>query len=401
MKIKRVVAADIRQAISRVREELGPDAVILSNRSVDNGVELVAAIDYDDSVLHTAEPSPGDIQKASRQTPVNQPSPGNVVKDRPGDMPMGADPAMVDLRQEMHSLRTLVESQFAEWTWDQMQRRQPARAELLQRLLTAGFDRDLSNYFLDQMPDNQGIDTAWSQVQQNLAASITVTNTDVLDKGGVVALLGATGVGKTTSIAKLAARFCLSHGARHLALITTDSYRIGAQEQLFNYGRILDVPVRAATSQEELASAINAFADKRLVLIDTAGVSQRDIRINEQLQILNGGNTPVHAYIVLSAATQAGALEEAINAFKRQDLQGCILTKLDECQTLGGALGAVIRHQLPVAFVGDGQRVPEDIHAARPLRLVQQCIDQLEKIHAEKDESMNNPFEGVPVHAYV
>ena len=401
MKIKRVVAADIRQAISRVREELGPDAVILSNRSVDNGVELVAAIDYDDSVLHAAEPSSGDIQAASRQTPVHQPSPGNVVRDRQSDMTMGADPAMVDLRQEMHSLRTLVESQFAEWTWHQMQRRQPARAELLQRLMTAGFDRDLSNYFLDQMPDDQGMDAAWSQLQQNLAASITVTNTDVLDKGGVVALLGATGVGKTTSIAKLAARFCLSHGARHLALITTDSYRIGAQEQLFNYGRILDVPVRAATSQEELASAINAFADKRLVLIDTAGVSQRDIRINEQLQILNGGNTPVHAYIVLSAATQAGALEEAINAFQRQGLQGCILTKLDECQTLGGALGAVIRHQLPVAFVSDGQRVPEDIHAARPLRLVQQCVEQLEKIHAEKDESMNNSFEGVPVHAYV
>jgi len=183
-----------------------------------------------------------------------------------------------------------------------------------------------------------------------------------------VALLGPTGVGKTTTVAKLAARFALRHGRRHVALVSTDSFRVGAEEQLFIFGKLLGVPVFSAGDASELGRVLDHVRDRRLVLIDNAGLNPRDLRLGAQLE-MNRCVPFIKSYLVLSAVLQSGVLREVVRAYRDVRLQGCILTKLDEAVTLGDLLGTVIRERLPVAYAADGQRVPEDLHPGRGERL--------------------------------
>ena len=184
-------------------------------------------------------------------------------------------------------------------------------------------------------------------------------------------------MGKTTTIAKLAAKFILKHGPRQVALITTDNYRIGAHEQLATYGRLLDVPVRVATNANELRTHINSFNNRQLVLIDTAGMSQRDMRLAEQIQTLQQEDVPIKTYLVMSAATQYKAMNEIINTFKVFQPESSILTKLDETVTQGSALSAMIENQLPISFMTDGQQVPEDIYLPDAAELIEQCAAEI------------------------
>jgi flagellar biosynthesis protein FlhF len=200
----------------------------------------------------------------------------------------------------------------------------------------------------------------------------------------VLALLGPTGVGKTTTVAKLASRFVREHGARHLGLLTTDNYRVGAHEQLQNYGRLLGVPVQMVDSAEDLATALAALANKRLVLVDTAGMSQRDLRLGEALASLRRDG--LRCYLTLASNAHETMLDETIAAFGALPLAGCVLTKLDECPSLGGTLSALIRHRLPVACVTDGQRVPEDLRPARARDLVSLAA-QRAQAHAGRREA--------------
>ncbi|CAK0765639.1 flagellar biosynthesis protein FlhF [Gammaproteobacteria bacterium] len=208
-----------------------------------------------------------------------------------------------------------------------------------------------------------------------LAAAMPIYPDDLLDLGGTVALVGPAGVGKTTSIAKLAARFALRHGSRQLALITTDKYRIGAEEQLHTYARILDVPVRVVTNLEQLNSAINAFSNKRLVLIDTAGMSQQDVRLSEQFHLLTEANHPVRVLLTLAANTQLSALERTLRVFSQARPDGCVVTTTDEAGMLGGMMSRLVRHRLPLAYTTDGQTVPEDSHVARAHTLVAKALE--------------------------
>lgn len=441
MKIKRFFAPDIRQAIRMVREEQGPDAVILSNRNVAGGVEIVSAVDYDeDAVRQAAEPtqtsSKGGTEtgvvariqppsraagharpakESSRQSATDGSVSPTAVVSR-GRAPQAAAPCMPldgaaavaqepllqEMRQELRSLRHMMVNQLSELAWDQMARRQPERVELLRRLMNLGLVAPLCREIADSVDDQgaEDIEPAWRTSLERLAERLPVADEGILDNGGVVALVGPTGVGKTTTIAKLAARFCLRYGHRHVALVTTDCYRIGAHEQLHNYGRILDVPVRTAGDADELHSVLNGLADKRLVLVDTAGMSQRDVRLTEQLRILSGGNIPLRPYLVLSAATQRSGLEGIIPAYSDLGLEGCILTKLDEAGSLGEVFSAIIRHQLPIGFFGDGQRVPEDLHQARARVLVDRAVDIVQRNHGGiADESMAVAFGGLAVNA--
>jgi flagellar biosynthesis protein FlhF len=200
--------------------------------------------------------------------------------------------------------------------------------------------------------------------------------------------VGPTGVGKTTTIAKLAAQFILKHGAGQVALITTDNYRIGAHEQLATYGRLLDVPVRVAANAEELRSHISSFNTKRLVLIDTAGMSQRDMRLAEQIQTLQQEDVPIKTYLVMSAATQYKAMNEIINSFKVFNPESSILTKLDETVVQGSALSASIEQQLPISFMTNGQQVPEDIYFPDAYRLIEQCVAEIDEEN-DYNETLN------------
>lgn len=417
MKIKRFFAPDIRQAIKLVRDELGADAVILSNRRVNGGVEIVSAVDYDETLVketsgretqtQVASPTARPAQAAGLEAalraesrasaaapaastppttvipvkraptperPVNSGSRPNALSERNPSAVWSQEPALVEMREELKNLRGLLETQLAGLAWGDMQRRQPLKVELLQKLTKLGLSAPLCRDIANALRMRNDVGEMWRDALERLESELVTTDDDILTHGGVVALVGPTGVGKTTTIAKLAARHALRHGPRSVALVTTDSYRIGAYEQLRAYGRILDVPVRLVSNDEELSRTLDDLSDRRLILIDTTGMSQRDLRLPEQLGLLRDGREWLKTYLVLSTTARLSSLEEIVRVYQKTPLAGCVLTKVDETTSLGSALSAVIAHRLPVAYVSDGQRVPEDLHTARASTLVQRAV---------------------------
>ncbi len=400
MKIKRLCASNIREAMRKVRDELGADAVILSNQRTTSGFEIVAAVDYDEKLLQGVQQQTVAAEAATRQralaseptgelretgesreaAPTDGEAPPAAVPGipavsepiAPAEAVPGAkprvvwsqDPLLVEMQNEIRGLRGLLEQQLAGLAWGELARRQPHRAELLGQLLDFGFGPDLCLQLTDIAAGEADLERSWRLALETLGRGLTVTQDDILSRGGIVALIGPTGVGKTTTIAKLAARYKLRHGPGRVALITTDSYRIGAFEQLRTFGMIMDTPTRLVNTAEELRNAIAAFADKPLILIDTAGMSQRDIRLSQQFALLN--ETPhIRSYLVLAANAQHAVLRETVAAFSQTPLGGAILTKVDETTRLGAVLSVIHEQSLPVAYLGNGQRVPEDLQVAR------------------------------------
>lgn len=379
MKIKRFFAPDIRQAIRRVRETLGPDAVILSNKSVEGGIELVAAIDYDEAAFAASLPK-HDQETETKPAPVASAKAQDQTKvaPKPARVEWSQDPAIVAMRREMQTLRRLMENELGGLAWRDLGQRRPESREVLRRLLDLGLPGAMARGLTERLGDEADLEQLWRKALYVLANGLLSADSDLLDAGGIIALIGPTGVGKTTTIAKLAARFVMRHGARHLALVSTDDFRIGAREQLHTYGRILNVPVKSAGSLEELETTLNSLADRRLVLIDTAGMGPRDLRLQEQLAMLRVGERPVRRYLALAANTERTALERAVKAFSQVRPDACVLTKLDEAGRLGGPLAALIANRLPAAYVTDGQRVPEDLHPARAHTLVTRAAQMID-----------------------
>lgn len=293
----------------------------------------------------------------------------------PADEDSGESAILTEMRREMENMRRMMQNEFSMLGWEEMGRKRPDAQELFRRLMSLDLSADLCHGLSRKVEQMEDADQAWRKALAILAASLPVYKGDMLDEGGLVALVGPTGVGKTTSLAKLAARFCLRHGNRHLGLISADAWRLGGQEQLVQYARLLDVPVRSVNSTRDLEIAINAFADKRLVLIDTAGMGQRDARLAEQLGMIMGGRKPLRTFLTLSSNTQQAALEQAMQAFRQVNPSGCIITKVDEAASLGGVFSALIRQGLPLAFITDGQKVPEDIHLPRTQALVNRAVN--------------------------
>jgi flagellar biosynthesis protein FlhF len=205
----------------------------------------------------------------------------------------------------------------------------------------------------------------------------------------VIALVGPTGVGKTTTLAKLAARYADKFDLRDIALVTTDCFRIGAREQLFTYGQLLGVPVFTAQNREELEQVLAKLSQRKLVLIDTAGMGPRDTRLAAQFSVLEAARASLRTYLVLAANAQPADLQDVVKQFRATPLSGAILTKVDEAARLGGALSTVIRHKLPVAYITDGQKVPEDIHRERPDQLVLRAI----RVVRERPDARELPIE--------
>ncbi|PPE74081.1 flagellar biosynthesis protein FlhF [Solimonas fluminis] len=382
MKIKRFLAKNMREAIRLVREEQGPDAVILSNRRIDGGVEVVAAVDYDAALMQqaqraataAAEPPPPAVAPAPAAPPVPRraaPAPAAVAAARPAaPLPAPAAPELQQLRREIGGVRRMMEQQFASLMWKDLREQQPERMAALRALANIGIDPALVRSILDEMPAQADGERARFLPLGLLSRRIPVVKKDFILDGGIFALVGPTGVGKTTTIAKLAARYAERHGVRDIALVTTDHYRVGAQEQLFTYGRLLGVPVHTAANGEELARTLFRLSDRKLVLVDTAGLSPRDQQLQAQFAELHGSRSPMRVLLTLSATQQAGDLEEIVRRFKPARPEGLVLTKLDEATRIGGALSAAIRHRLPLGYLADGQRVPEDLHLARADQLV-------------------------------
>ena len=266
---------------------------------------------------------------------------------------------------ELRSLRGMMEKRLASMNWHEGMKRHPVAATLLCQLLSSGFSTALARAASSALPTDCDEAAALPWLRTQLANKLNCLNgeEELISAGGVFAFTGPTGVGKTTTVAKIAARCVVRHGAESLGLITTDSYRIGAQDQLRVFGRILGVPVYTVQDATSLADTLKQIGHKRLILIDTIGLGQRDQRVLEQIELLKGCN--VRRVVVLAATAQLETLEDVIQTYgstaQGDSIAGVILSKIDEAVKLGSALDVVLRYRLPVLFCTNGQRVPEDI----------------------------------------
>jgi flagellar biosynthesis protein FlhF len=376
MRIKRYVCADVRQAIRQIREELGPQAVILSNRKVEGGVEIAAAIDYDEAWAEAASPGPSGPPDGSREAQRASEGARHLDDDWMEPGASLASPSLAAVEQELTELRGLLERQLSSLVFGDLARRHPLRASVFRKLIDLGLSHRFAHAICAEIPpDIRDPRAAWRRGLGVLAHRIRIAEEDILTDGGTIALVGSTGVGKTTTVAKLAARFALRHGARHVALVTTDSYRVGAHEQLRAFAQILGIGVRVANDLRELRVATEYYADRKLVLVDTAGMSQRDVRFAQQVNMVQEGSPLARCYLVLSATQQLSALEEAVHAFSGARIDGCIITKIDEATGLGAVLSVAVEHRIPIAFLTNGQRVPEDVSSPRAHWLVARAVE--------------------------
>jgi flagellar biosynthesis protein FlhF len=470
MKIKRYTAPSMREALARVRAEQGADAVILSSRRGEEGIEVIAAVDYDEAlfadanrqrsaVSPTMAPAPASPEPAiavSRAQPKavqeqasqrsarspklipahfqrltmsslsvaavlrdSLPAGASAVRSEPVRTPAAAKPARptqslwpaqptqqsrpaqppqqsrlaqppprsqleqaptspppvrVDanytaMQRELKDMRQMLESGFAGITWNDKRLREPLKARVLEELSAAGIAPDVASLLAKLTPQRTTLENP-----SHIPMALLVKHLPVVDdlstvSGGIMAVVGPTGAGKTTTIAKLAARWCMRHGSKDLALVSTDSYRIGARDQLMTYARVLGAAMHAANSGKELAALLERLKSKKLILIDTAGMGTRDARLAGQLAVLKQGAPRARILLALPAQSEGHALEEIVQAFAPLNPVACILTKVDEAASLGAVISTTMRHRLKIAYVCDGQRVPEDMHAAKQKRV--------------------------------
>ncbi len=437
MKIKRFVADDMRTALRKVSETLGSDAVILSNNRIDEGVEIVAAIDYDESLINEPDsnsikkPNPfmhedealsrSHIEKRNRQAALDDVRYGRnipatelqkkispfttneflnpaAVKPQANEHLWTEEPVFMEMQSELKSLRGLLVNQLSGLSWGNEVHYHPLRARLLQRLMSLGLSPRLAKDIATKVDEEKDFEHNWRLALGELAHRIPVGENEIIEKGGVVALVGATGVGKTTTIAKLAARYTLKHGPHRVALITTDNYRVAAQEQLRSYARIMGIPLRVTGDADSLREALDNLHDKELILIDTAGMSQRDMMLNKQFAMLQTKGLPhIKTYLTLATNCQRGVLTETGDKFKEMKLAGCILTKVDETISMGGALTVAIENDLAISYFCDGQQVPEDIHLARAHSIVSRSVSVMQHMAATScyDETTSLTISGM------
>ncbi|MFV0371272.1 MAG: flagellar biosynthesis protein FlhF [Azonexus sp.] len=470
MNVRKFIAANARDAFRKVKESLGNDAIILSNRGVPGGVEIMAVAARDMAMIvpnsaadtpvlrnersaHTAQPQVADedyrvllstararvsgaagavpskpamhaaLYQAQATAPVRPAAPAparsaapvnagiprtgalrqpdaarpaapaggaGATPARPVSAPRKTEAEVVPqaVMDEIRSLRRIVEQHLAGFAWGETARSEPVKTEVLRQMLDAGFSPQLSRELLQDLPPQMDVGQAMAWVK-GVADRVLLTmhaENDIVDRGGVYALVGPTGVGKTTTTAKLAARCVLRHGPSKVALVTTDGYRIGAHEQLKIYGRILGVPVYLVKDALELRQTLNELQHKHMVLIDTMGMSQKDKLVPEMTDMLAGCD--VQRLLVLASTSRGDTLDDVLRAYTGELLAGCILSKIDEAASLATPLDVIMRHGLPLFYVSNGQRVPEDLHLPNRSYLLHRAF---------KDVPENSPhkFSGV------
>lgn len=380
MKVRKFLAASSREALRKVKDALGADAVILSNRHVDGQVEIMAMDDQSLTDLSPYNHNETEIERETRFIPkgsiFSKEKIESSVKTESPEIDGVSKLEMSHMMDEIRTMRGMLQSSMAEISWSNTQKRTPQKAEVLKEMLAAGFSASLSRMLIEKLPETHletsGLDWIKAVLTKNLSA---INNeSEILENGGIYALVGPTGVGKTTTTAKLAARCVMRHGPSKLALITTDAYRIGGFEQLRIYGKILGVMVHSVKDEAELKIALSELKSKHTVLIDTVGVGQRDKMVSEQVNMLSGAGLNIKRLLCLNATANGETLSEVVRAYQGSNLSGCILTKLDEAATIGGVLDIAIRNKLQMFYIASGQRVPEDLHVANKQYLVDRAF---------------------------
>jgi flagellar biosynthesis protein FlhF len=411
MNIRKFIAPTARQALEDIRVELGAEAMILSNRKTESGVEIIALAngeiehltdravtrktDWTDAKPVVWVQPEVENKPVAQAKPVPQAKPVVQAKSTPQAKPVAqakpvvqekivqavdAAPATLvqeNILSEIKSMSSMLQQQLAAMHWNDVQQRDPQRASLLRRMLNSGFSTLLARQMLDKMPAGNLQGEAW--IKQVFKRNIQVASEtdDIVAKGGVYALIGPTGVGKTTTTAKLAARAVVRYGADKVALLTTDSYRIAAYEQLKIYGKILGVAVHAVKDTDDLRLTLSALRHKHLVLIDTVGMGQRDERVGEQNEMFEA--TDVQCLLMLNATSGGDTLEDVVRMYRSKKVIGCIATKLDEAVNLGTVLDVAVRHRLVMHYMANGQRVPEDLHTVNLDYLLHRALKPLDE----------------------
>jgi flagellar biosynthesis protein FlhF len=402
MKIRRFYGKDMRDALKQVKDELGGDAVIMSNKKHADGIEIVAAYDKEpDAQLLSKKVEPKDQANLSKKTPtlseiigdtgpdslkallekqsqsasaaqhkdVKQvpDTPQKVYSGSPINAPQNSQQqdAIKEMRQELSSLRHILQFQVSGLIEQEKNRKHPLHGYLLQRLQQMGISDALAEEVVSYAPESADERQSWLFLLKLLANRLQTKHDDILSQPGVVALMGPTGTGKTTTIAKLAAQAAQKYGVEQVAIITLDNYRIGAYEQIATYGKIIGCSVKQAQNSNELSDLLFQFRNKRLVLVDTAGFSQKDARLIKQLDTMKQNSyANIRNYLVMQANCQYRVMQQTVNEYRQISLRGCILTKLDECYSLGEVISVAIENKLQICYLADGQRVPEDLQPA-------------------------------------
>ncbi|WP_295363140.1 flagellar biosynthesis protein FlhF [uncultured Succinivibrio sp.] len=474
MKLKRFVAKDMRTALAKIKEELGAEAVIMSNKRVGPNVEIIAGVEGDIPVapVKTQSRTKGQItsniqedsplsriiadDEVTLSSSKNQSEVKTVTKSVGGSKseafakslleilerqqqsapevatekktaktskvkakapaPLSEQTGLRDLfikeeekkkekkvesshgissyiskesesekteieqlRHDVDSIRRLLQFELAGLMSDTKKREEPVRAMIYELLLSSGFDKSISNELSESVDSDASFNFAWRQLAQNLERRIKTGSDEIVTDGGIVTLIGPAGVGKTTTIAKLAARFVMKYGADRVALITADHYRIGAVEQVKTYGRIMGCSTFAIKSIDELPEMLYTLRDKSLVLVDTVGVGLHDERFESQVNALKKqSRLKMKHYLVLPATAQRKVLEHAYEHFSNIGLKGIILTKIDESESLADALSLCIKQKLMLSYVTDGQRVPEDLEVPDARALALKALSSVE-----------------------
>ena len=445
MKVKRIHAEDMRQAIRKVREEQGPDAVILSTKKTATGVEVLAALDAKADELRTQhttrtvsaapraparsgglrDKNEGDLeagferlaarlkaQASQAEGPAAEPAPASSTAEAPApavdkafqkpERPRPSAPfrrvtdarseapTLETLAQEMAGLRALLARELGALNRSEFARQAPERAALIERLEAMAVDRPLARRLVEALPENAQGEDAFNAVLGQLADRIPVVEQDVLRRGGALALMGPTGVGKTSSALKLAAAFSARHGRASVALIGADRDRLGMERELLDRAAPLGIYTLAVSGREGLRSALADVGDRRLVIVDTAGLGHRDPRLSDQARFLTDF-PELTPYLVLAAPAQRSTLEATIRRYGALRPEGCILTKLDETASLGEALTALTHCGLPLAFCTDGQGAnPEALHTPRPRALVSRMAALADEWRSHDEATMGS-----------
>jgi flagellar biosynthesis protein FlhF len=360
MSVRKFIAPTAREALREIRNVLGEEAIIISNRKVEQGVEIIV-LDNEDiaqmtgrSVAHNFR----SVEVESRLKIQAQAAKVVIPEKKKND----------EILDEIKSMHSMLQQQISAMAWSDVQRQDPHRAGLLSGLLNAGFSTSLARQLVDKMPVGKTQGAAW--IKQVLKKNLIVSGVDedVVTNGGIYALIGPTGVGKTTTVVR--------YGADKVALLTTDSYRIGAYEQLKIYGKILGVAVHAVKNTDDLRMTLSALRNKHLVLIDTVGMGQRDERVANQNEMFD--ETHVKRLLLLNSTSSGDTLEDVVRMYHSGQVIGCIATKLDEAVNLGAVLDVALRHRLVMHYMANGQRVPEDLHPVNIDYLLHRTIKSAE-----------------------
>lgn len=427
MKIRRFYSNNMRNALRQVTEEFGEDAAILSSQKTATGVEVIAALDYDQDLLpESLEQVPsshptgdyqdrgaevGAVNSAAINMAQNQglkaeepnqrlvdllpgktttndsvvASIGNSIEQNTVDndesqkansrqLLWTTDPGLAAMKEELKLMREMMSEQLKGLKWDRFTETEPTKAMLARRMTGLGVNKEITDNLIPSVKKQQDAECSWQNLLALFAKSIHVNCQNILSDGGIFAFMGPTGAGKTTTIAKIAARFVIKHGTDSVALISTDNYRISAQHQLASFARLIGVPMTSVSSNKSLDELLTQFKNKKLVLIDTAGMSAKDTAIFQQLESIKDSTKPIKRFLMMPATNQTAVLQQSIELFKTFSPYSVIITKIDEAASMGEVLSLLVKYNLPVAFTTDGQRVPEDIRLARSHHLVSKAV---------------------------